>query len=359
MRIFPRKIIGFLLLAAVIFSCGSGTEQLPDSTANDTIARLTSPSPLKPFEPDDNYVAPAEVVSQYGPGGIIRDVEIDDNGIIWMAAWDGIVSYDGKEFTNHTLKSGLSHHRVYSLMKDSKGNMWFGTMGAGAYKYDGTKFTNYSTNNGMIDNVVYDLFEDTGGNIWFATDSGVSRFSELSGANIFMSLTEKDSLIGNVQAISQDKNGTIWFGTSFGLYTYTAVAKIHGALGMVLNEVLSQAGTHYSNVRDLYQDNLGNVLMGTARGLYHINTVPGSKNKITRINEEFTGYVCEDNSAQMLITSDGLSRFDGRNYETIVEGASNLGIFGACEAKDGTIWYGAMDGLHSVRDGKDVSYKKP
>lgn len=342
------RIVFVTFIVATLCSCSSdtpsGTSVIPSGAERDTAQENTST--LTRFDPDANWVTPTETFSQYGPSGIVRDVVIDRDGIIWLAAWDGIISYDGKEFTNHTLKEGLSHHRVYSVMEDSKGNMWFGTMGAGAYKYDGTKFTNLSSNNGMVNNTVFDIHEDCHGNIWFGTTAGASCYD----GKKFVNLDSTNGIKGEVYAISQDRTCKVWIGGESGLYRYNDGS---------VREILTEYETFYSNVRDLYHNHLGDVLMGTSSGLYRINTAPSTKKLVTKINDKFTSYVCEDNTANMLITSDGLSRFDGTTYTPIVEDVSNLGIFGAREAKDGTIWYGAMDGLHSVKDGKDVSYKKP
>ena len=338
----PRVTIVSIIVSCIV-ACSSDPKPV---AAIDTVATgSTIPIVQKPLTPDANWTHPTEIVSQYGPSGIVRDVAIDQNGIVWLAAWDGIVSYDGKEFTNHTLKNGLSHHRIYSLMQDSKGNIWFGSMRAGVYKYDGSRFINLNTNHGLLNNRVFDLFEDTKGNIWFASDSGVSMYN----GKVFRNYPESDSLKGNAQAISQDRNGNIWIGTSYGLYILE---------GETIREIRTEYETPYSNVRDLYAEHSGDILIAAARGLYRAKTIPGSNNEITLINDKFTGYVCEDNSSNMLITSDGISRFDGKNYEVIVKEVSNLGIFGAQEDAQGTIWYGAMDGLHSVKDGKDVRYKK-
>lgn len=368
-RVMKKRCLSLLActIAAGLLSCSSGTQHEAEHDTAASADTVANAPVLTPFEPDANWTTPTEVISQYGPSGIIRDVVIDHNGIIWMAAWDGVVSYDGKQFTNHTLKDGLSHHRVYSVMEDSKGNIWFGTMGAGAYKYDGTKFTNLSTNNGMVHNVVFDLFEDANGNIWFATTKGVSMYDPDASAGTsgkaFTNLDSADGLPREIYAISQDIYRTMWFGGEAGLFQYSP-SKAYSNV----TEILTEQGTHYANVRDICWSN-GTMYFGGARGLYVSKPLDHVPLKITLVNDKFTGYVCSDNSGDLLLTSDGIFRYhvlaqsasdaDYNRYTAIVEDKSSLGIFGACEAKDGTIWYGAMDGLHSVKDGKDVSYKKP
>jgi hypothetical protein len=92
-------------------------------------------------------------------------------------------------------------------------------------------------------------------------------------------------------------------------------------------------------------------------------------NQLLRINGDFTSYIHPSNSSDLIITSDGIRIYTTPNYKAnespalpfakITDDKNNLSVFGATQASDGTIWYGAMDGLHSVKDGKDVSYKKP
>lgn len=340
-------------------SCGADPETASTDTTQTLSDSVAPTTILEPFTPDDNWTNPTERVSQYGPGGIVRDVVIDRDGMIWLAAWDGIVSFDGQKFTNHTLLEGLSHHRVYSVMEDSKGNMWFGTMGAGAYKYDGVKFTNLSSNNGMLDNIVFDLFEDATGNIWFATTKGVSMYNGTS----FVNIDSTNGLKQEVYAISQDNYSTMWFGGEAGLFQYNATGS-----DSIVSEIMTEQGTHYANVRDLCWCN-GTMYIGASRGFYVSKPLSHVPLKITRVDEKFTSYIAEDQSGNLLLTSDGIFNFNPTVYEpyespgvrwtTIVANKSALGMFGAREAIDGTIWYCAMDGLHSVKDGKDVSYKKP
>jgi ligand-binding sensor domain-containing protein len=356
MKMVIRFFSVFILFASVSCSSESPSEgSVKPSGAEGDTSQISTPSSLKSFEPDANWTHPTEVVSQYGPSGIVRDVVVDQKGIIWLAAWDGIISFDGKQFTNHTLKDGLSHHRVYSVMEDSKGNMWFGTMGAGAYKFDGTKFTNLSSDNGMIDNVVFDLFEDMLGNMWFATPKGVSRYDGKS----FMNLDSANSLRGEIYAISEDMYRIMWFGGEQGLFRYNDTDLV---------EVLTDYNTSYMNTRDLCLDDTGTMWVGSAHGLYNYSWDFTYMQPI-KVDGRFTGYVNHSRNADLLLSSDGIYRYNTTVYQphespanrwtTVVADKSTPGIFGAREAADGTIWYGAMDGLHFVWKGNDVACKKP
>lgn len=46
---------------------------------------------------------------------------------------------DQFQFSRLDINNGLSHNQVNSILKDSKGFMWFGTL-SGLNRYDGYKF---------------------------------------------------------------------------------------------------------------------------------------------------------------------------------------------------------------------------
>lgn len=338
---FKLGLIFLLLALTALFGCSSDESSV---NKNDTVQSTVTLPVLSNLSfavlPDPGFQVATEITSQYAPNCIMRDVIVDQNNNVWMASWEGIIMYDGKTFTNMTLKNGLSHHRVFSLFEDSKGILWFGTLGAGVYRYDGAAFTQIRAGeNSLLNNRVFCIFEDDAGNMWFGTDSGASCYDGKS----FVNITTNDSLTGEVNTISQDKNGVIWIGTNDGLFNY-ADKKV--------SPVLTEYKTFYSNVRCIERDSKGVMWIGASRGLYKCIPEKRSSPRLVSVNSNFTGYVREDNQGKLLLTEDGLYHFDGSKRDTIVTQVSNLGIFGATEDKNGNVWYGAMDGLHKW-DGKN------
>ena len=143
---------------------------------------------------DPYFIESKDTVSIYGPNHITRDVLQDKNGNFWFATWHGIIKYDGKIFTNYTLKEDLIHFHVVSCYEDKKGNLWFGTARGGLYRYDpsvalskiGKPFTLFTTKDGLADNSVSAFAEDTEGNIWFGSYNGASRYN----GKTFINFTE-------------------------------------------------------------------------------------------------------------------------------------------------------------------------
>src|SRR5438046_1298456 len=63
----------------------------------------------KKFVEDPYFIESNDTVSAHGPRNITRGVLQDKDGNFWFATWEGIIKYDGKLFTNITLKEGLRH----------------------------------------------------------------------------------------------------------------------------------------------------------------------------------------------------------------------------------------------------------
>lgn len=73
---------------------------------------------------------------------------------------------------------GLSGRDLYSLMTDSKGQVWIGATGLGVYRHDGTDFHLYEGTDRMdLTNYmgVQDILEDDKGQMWFGMSGGLFR----------------------------------------------------------------------------------------------------------------------------------------------------------------------------------------
>ncbi|MEO1259138.1 MAG: two-component regulator propeller domain-containing protein [Bacteroidota bacterium] len=68
-------------------------------------------------------------------------------------------------YRHYSLEDGLPSTKVYCMLQDQKGFMWFGT-GNGLAKYDGSRFEVYSIEDGLPDPEVLNLFEDSQERLW-------------------------------------------------------------------------------------------------------------------------------------------------------------------------------------------------
>lgn len=177
---------------------------------------------------------PPELLSRYAVYCTLKD----SKGNLWFGTQaHGVCRYDpggavGKTFTWFTEK-GLAGPAVLALFEDKNGILWFGNNGAGLFRYDGKSLTNMTEEKGLSNKEfrasnkpgpgtlarIYSINEDTAGNLWIGTvDAGVWRYD---GKNL-TNYTAKDGLMGNaVNTIYKDRKGELWFGTdAAGVYKF-------------------------------------------------------------------------------------------------------------------------------------------
>ena len=116
----------------------------------------------------------AEGPATYNPNYVFSIIAAAD-GSIWAGTWGGGVSrWDGKAWTNLTVKDGLAGNIVYSLAQDREGVMWFGT-NRGVSRWDGKTFKNFREAQGLLNDNVYSLAVGPDGDVWVGTKKGVAR----------------------------------------------------------------------------------------------------------------------------------------------------------------------------------------
>ncbi len=314
-----------------------------------------------------------ELINSQGPKTITRNVIQDKKGNIWIAAFDGIFRYDGKAFTNITGK--VSSARFFSVLADSKGGLWFGSIGSGVYYYDGKSFKNFTTRDGLLNNEITCIYEDKAGNIWLGAGGGASRYDGKSFRNyIINGDAMNEDRTGKtfatrppyeVTSIIEDKTGRFWFATRGNTFVYD---------GKTFT-VFGHDGKPFKNVRSVTEDKKGNIWFGGADGLWRYN---GST--FTNFTQKFVGYIMEDKKGNIWTSSErggsqawalpgyggksmadqawALSRYNEKSLSDKKPGATEITYkpmtFGILEDDKGNIWFGAMDGVHRY-DGNTIT----
>ena len=127
------------------------------------------------------------------------------------------------QFERISLEQGLSQSIISTIMKDSKGFMWFGTQ-SGLNKYDGYEFVIYKNNpfdsTSISNNQIQSTFEDHKGNIWIGTaGGGLNKFSrETETFKYYQHNPQKSESISNdfVNYAFEDNTNKIWAFTNAG-----------------------------------------------------------------------------------------------------------------------------------------------
>ena len=114
-------------------------------------------------------------------------------------------------------------NRIYAMLEDHNGNMWFGTAASGVLKFDREhrRFVAYGNRAGdgdsLADNRVTTLFEDREGTIWVGLHQAEPNFFNANRPSFeafrHESGNPKSLPSQLVSALYEDRDGTLWVGT--------------------------------------------------------------------------------------------------------------------------------------------------
>lgn len=204
------------------------------------------------------------------------------NSDLWFYAGGGALRYSVSSLdylpfdpSNANAPLSLSRYGVYCILKDKKGNVWFGTQAEGVCRYDGQTLT-WFKDKGLAGPAVLGLFEDSKGNLWFGNNGAglflydgktlrnITTEKGLNNADFRASGKAGPGTMARVYAINEDKNGNIWVGTvDAGLWKYD---------GSQLTNYITKDGLSSNAVNTIYKDRNGELWFGTdANGICKFN----------------------------------------------------------------------------------------
>lgn len=234
---------------------------------------------------------------------------------------------------------------IRSIFQDSKGNLWFGTLGEGVVKYDVKTLTYYSNPDGFINNTVYAINEDKNGNIWFGTDQGVYKYD----GKYFRNYNQQDGLSQNEisrKGILVDRSGAVWVGTQSGVFRYNPTAEISGGPSFSLFQLIPQV-----HITGIMEDSSGNIWFATAEnGVFRYDPSESQKaagKTITHISDKiglgnnFAGGIAEDKAGNIWFTmKNGICKYDGKKLTeyTPKDGLGGTEFWGIYIEQYGIIW---------------------
>ena len=216
---------------------------------------------------------------------------------------------DGKGIFRYN--KGTFHKTPYtttwcrSIVSDTNGTIWFGTLGNDliAYQYD--EFKHYGLENGLNNHRINQLNYDANTNsLWIATDRGISRFKNdtIINYSVPQNLPE-----GRYMSVITDQRGTVWTGElGGGLYKLNNAEQFEKSTLPIQSE----------NIYSIYKASDNSILVGTEKGIDRIYFTPeGNYSHIEQIG--------------------------------ITEGLLGIEVMknGIIETIDHTLWYCTMDGI--------------
>ncbi|MBK7433144.1 MAG: histidine kinase [Chitinophagaceae bacterium] len=237
----------------------------------------------------------------------------------------------GYSFTNYNNIDNIGNNYIYSIYKDSKDRIWFGTDGKGITVLENGKFSRIDKETGLKDDHIYSFTEDLDGNIWFNTEgAGIYRFdgktfrnySLAEGISDLKIIALKTGPLGNIVLVQRKgldildiRNGTVSY--------------LDNKQG--IPEVNTDAGS-------VTQDSMGNIILSTSNGILVYtpveNTIHYPKTVIenvqlflTDINKEVPGsFNYDQNSFLFNFTGIYYTNPDEVHYQYKLEGLDTAWI---------------------------------
>ena len=123
----------------------------------------------------DNYVYQSWSAFGNLSGTTANDIYQTEDGFINIGTYEGLVRFDGVEFTaiNRSLDHDYEFVSVRTILQDSRGDIWLGSNDEGLQKVSKSGNKLYTIEDGLPNNSIRALEEDLNGNIWIGTAGGV------------------------------------------------------------------------------------------------------------------------------------------------------------------------------------------
>jgi PAS domain S-box-containing protein len=212
------------------------------------------------------------------PAGAVHSILRDSRGFMWFGTYDGLVRYDGAEALvyRHDPKDprGLPDSRVRSLVEDKDGNLWVGTEQGGfaVWERNLERFTSFG---GMSTNSLsprYDcvrsLLLDHAGSLWigfFGGGLGRMNLRTRELEKLPVATIQQDGLpTHDVSCLLEDRKGRIWIGMETNILT--ELDPLTGRYAHFPIRMPNPLGPSPKRVRSLCEDGKGTLWLGTDLG---------------------------------------------------------------------------------------------
>ena len=331
----------------------------------------------------------------------INAIAQDKKGNYWIVTKEGISKYDCKKIINYDkiISKNNTEQSYFSVLCDTKGNMWFGSIGFGIIKYNGIAFENQKIPAEIREDFIGSITEDYHGNIWFATDHGTLKYD----GKKYTLLKEENGLTKNsVLSVNADKEGKIWMGLQDGgvnilsdetflNYTRkdfpenTCINNIYQTkqgnyiIGIVDNGLFYFSKGIFTpfalgpafmppNISCIFEDNNSDLWVGsTYNGIFVYVNINGQyvfKKKITKIDNKILKLIssifqAKDSTIFIATYGSGLNSIKNnkeKHYEN-TSGLTSNDILTSFNDNKGFIWIGTKDaGVFKLENGKFINY---
>ena len=282
----------------------------------------------------------------------VWDILHRKNGETWIATNDyGVFSID--ELNNLSVfnkENAMETNQILDIMKDREGNLWFSSMGSGAYMFSNDELISYHKKDGIPDNNITSLYYSNN-TLYVGTNEGLAEY-EINNNSLKLSelYNKQNGLTNNkINAIAEDQNNNVWIGTNNGINIIS---------NNKIKHLLKEDGLTSNKINCLFIDKTNNIWIGTEDGYNKI--IDGKIFSFTQneglINSEVQTIIQDKAGRIWMGTLGGLIKLDDATYTDYneEEGLNELRIHSLAEDYIGNIWIGTFGGgLYKFDQSKD------
>ncbi|MFC3201306.1 EAL domain-containing protein [Alteromonas oceani] len=246
------------------------------------------------------------------PEDTIMSIVEDSRGYIWVGSIEGLFRFDGYQFKEYkhspTNPTSIPQGFARTMFVSSNDDLWIGTYeGLAKYRPDTDDFQVYDNNNSVLrNNEIWSIDEDASGDILIADASNIYRIDQKSGT--LSLLDERVDFPDEIEEIRNEPT-RIWIGTfASGAYIYDKKRRQLYSLKSV----------------NPWGINL------PANAVFDIQVIDGQ-------------YWIATNQGIIVLNNDGeiVKRVNKANYPNL----KNEVVRSIAEVSNGVIWFGTEDGL--------------
>jgi len=205
----------------------------------------------------------------------IYDLFIDSQNRIWFGTHNGILAYDGEKFYSPKELQSLNNQDIQQIILDSNGVLWIGTSANGLFTFKNNKLLKVNEIPDLEKSIISLLFADNHGNVWIGTENG--SLYKYDGKKFISILNAK--ITNGIFSAVQDSSNNYYFGTRKGLFTYK-------------NDFISLVSDKVNFINDLCLDKKGRLWLATNSGLYYYKKEQNQFN-ILKHNDELVNQIIQ------------------------------------------------------------------
>jgi diguanylate cyclase (GGDEF)-like protein len=279
------------------------------------------------------------------PHNSINSITQTKDGYLWIATWEGLTRFNGREFKlfTRTEIKDLPDSGLRVLSAQTNGDLYIAGSRGGISELKKGQWHTQTPAQSMVNH----LLKIEQGGLWLALENNGVFYRALDG-------TPDQKIIANVSAyrVIEDNSGVIWAATSAGLYK-------------IVNKQATLVGIEFglpnASVYTLMLNSKGQLIVGSEQGAWQLDN--GYFSAVDpSLNQESISSLLEDNNGDLWLgtINKGIFRLspDGVEQLSSEQGLPTNRILSLLQDRENSVWVGTNAGLYRLREAPFSSWTK-